>query len=155
MAFIVHRTVRPAEKFCWAYSNVLFIFLQGFHITIANSTCDAICHFRDEKGPGAEISDAIVSGIVTGDAPVSYWPIFFRVPSNSPRRLCESKLDPVYFSFLNCRICWTYQTSAQTAWHDLWTQCPQRAVTRPEGGRMGQSCAGGMHFVCWTAVIVI
>ena len=77
MAFIVHRTVRPAEKFCWAYSNVLFIFLQGFHITIANSTCDAICHFRDEKGPGAEISDAIVSEIVTGDAPVSYWPIFF------------------------------------------------------------------------------
>ena len=115
MAFIEHRTVRPAAKFCWAYSNVLFIFLQGFHITIANSTCDAICHFRDEKGPRAEISDAIASGIVTGDAPLSYWPIFFRVPSNNPRTLCESKLDPVYFSFLNWRICWTYQTSAQTA----------------------------------------
>ena len=26
---------------------------------------------------------AIVSGIVTGDAPVSYWPIFFSVPSNN------------------------------------------------------------------------
>ena len=77
MAFIEHRTVRPAAKFCWAYSNVLFIFLQGFHVTIANSTCDVICHFRDEKGPGAEISDAIVSEIFTGDAPVSYWPIFF------------------------------------------------------------------------------
>ena len=77
MAFIEHRTVRPAAKFCWAYSNVLFIFLPGFQITIANSTCDVICHFRDEKGPGAEISDAIASGIVTGDAPVCYWPIFF------------------------------------------------------------------------------
>ena len=77
MAFIVHRTVRPVAKFCWAYSNVLFIFLHGFHITTANSTCDAICHFTGEKGPGAEISDAIVSGIVTGVMPVSYWPIFF------------------------------------------------------------------------------
>ena len=26
---------------------------------------------------------AIVSGMVTRDAPVSYWPIFFHVPSNS------------------------------------------------------------------------
>ena len=32
---------------------------------------------------------AIVSGIVTGDAPVSYWPIFFSVPSNSPKRLSK------------------------------------------------------------------
>ena len=80
MAFIVHWTVRPAAKFCWAYSNVLFIFLQGFHITIANSTCDAICHFRDEKGPGAEISDAIVLGIVTGDTRRSAIGHFFFVP---------------------------------------------------------------------------
>ena len=33
---------------------------------------------------------AIVSGNVIGDAPVSYWPIFFPVPSNSPRSLYES-----------------------------------------------------------------
>ena len=33
---------------------------------------------------------AIVSGIATGDAPVSYWPIFSPVPSNHPRSLCES-----------------------------------------------------------------
>ena len=33
-----------------------------------------IYHFRNEKG--AEMRPAIVSGIVTGDAPVSYWPIF-------------------------------------------------------------------------------
>ena len=42
---------------------------------------------------------AIVSGIVTGDAPVSYWLIFFSVPSNSPRRLCEGLPGPISFSF--------------------------------------------------------
>ena len=36
----------------------------------------AIGHFRNEKGTGAEMRPAIVSGIVTGDAPVSYWPFF-------------------------------------------------------------------------------
>ena len=33
-------------------------------------------HFVNERGNGAEICPAVVSGIVTGDAPVSYWPIF-------------------------------------------------------------------------------
>ena len=43
---------------------------------------------------------AIVSGIVTGEAPlISYWPLFFPVPSNSPRSLCESKLGPVSYSW--------------------------------------------------------
>ena len=50
----------------------------------------AIRYFRNEKATGAEMRRAIVSGIVTGDAPVSYWPIFFRVPSNGPRSLCKS-----------------------------------------------------------------
>ena len=31
---------------------------------------------RNEKGTGAETRPAIVSGIVTGDAPVSIWPSF-------------------------------------------------------------------------------
>ena len=39
--------------------------------------------FRNGKGVGAEMRPAIVSGIVTGDTPVSYWPIF-------PRGLRES-----------------------------------------------------------------
>ena len=43
-----------------------------------------IRHFRNEKGTGAEIRPAIVSGIATGDAAVSYWPIFFPVARNSP-----------------------------------------------------------------------
>lgn len=50
-----------------------------------------IRHFRnDEKVTGAEMRPAIILSIVTGDAVVSYWPIFFPVACNSPKRLCES-----------------------------------------------------------------
>ena len=48
-----------------------------------------IYHFRNEKGTGAEMRPAIVSGMVTGDAPASYWPIFLPVPGNCPRGLYE------------------------------------------------------------------
>ena len=34
-----------------------------------------IVHFRNEKATGAEMRLAIVSGIVTGEASVSYWSI--------------------------------------------------------------------------------
>ena len=34
-------------------------------------------HFRNERKTGAEMYPVIVSGIVIGDAPVSYWPILF------------------------------------------------------------------------------
>ena len=37
---------------------------------------------------------AIVSGIVTENAPVSYWSIIFPVPSNNPRSLCEKLTRP-------------------------------------------------------------
>ena len=47
---------------------------------------------------------AVVSGIVTGDASVSYWPIFFLVSSNSRRCLCESLLGPVLFLLLKWRM---------------------------------------------------
>ena len=46
-------------------------------------------HVKNGKGTGAEMRPAIVSGIVTENAPVSYWPIIFPVPSNSLRSLCE------------------------------------------------------------------
>ena len=36
--------------------------------------------FRNEKGTGTEIRPAIVSGIITKDVPVSYWPIFLLSP---------------------------------------------------------------------------
>ena len=48
-----------------------------------------IGHLRNEKRTGTEMRPAIVSGS-TGDAPVNYWLIFYPVPSNGPRSLCES-----------------------------------------------------------------
>ena len=47
-------------------------------------------HFRNDKGTDAEMFPAIVSGMVTGDALVSYWSIFSLVLFDSPRSLCES-----------------------------------------------------------------
>ena len=35
-----------------------------------------ICHFRHKKRTGAKIRLTIVSGVVTGGAPVRYWSIF-------------------------------------------------------------------------------
>ena len=49
-----------------------------------------IRHLRNEKVIGTEMLPAIILSIVTGDALVSYWPIFFPVSSNSPKRLSES-----------------------------------------------------------------
>ena len=54
-----------------------------------------------------EMRPAVVSVIVTGHAPVSYWPILFLVPSNNPRSLCESELVPVSLSILKMRIGWS------------------------------------------------
>ena len=44
----------------------------------------------EKRAPGAEMRAAIVPGMVTRDAPVSYWPIFFLVLSKSSRSLCKS-----------------------------------------------------------------
>ena len=40
----------------------------------------AIGHFRNDRGTGAEMRPAIVSGSVTGDTPISYWPVLEIVP---------------------------------------------------------------------------
>ena len=56
---------------------------DGFGDAIALS----IRHLRNERGTGDELCPASVSGVVTEHAPVSYWPIFFPVPSNGPRSL--------------------------------------------------------------------
>ena len=37
--------------------------------------CKQIRRLRNEKATGAEMRPAIVCGIVTGESPVSYWPI--------------------------------------------------------------------------------
>ena len=50
-----------------------------------------IRHLINDKRTGAEMRRAIVSWTVsTGDAPVSYWPIFFPLPTNNRRKLRES-----------------------------------------------------------------
>ena len=47
--------------------------------------CFAIRHFSKKMATGAKMRPAIVSGIVTGEVQVSYWPI----PRNIPISLCE------------------------------------------------------------------
>ena len=59
--------------------------LQNGHI---GNKHKSIRHFKYEKGTGAEIRCAVVSGIV--NAPVSYWLIFVPVLRNSPRSLFDS-----------------------------------------------------------------
>ena len=44
-----------------------------------------IRHFRNNKGTGAEMRLAIVSGIVSGDTPVSCWSFFDLDPINSAK----------------------------------------------------------------------
>ena len=54
----------------------------------------AIGQFRSEKRTGAEMRPAIVSGSVTGDAPVSYWPVLEIVPE------LFAKVNSAQFPFL-------------------------------------------------------
>ena len=62
--------------------TTLFYLLTTMHSRQVSSPA-LIRNLRHEKGTGAKICPAIVSGIVTGDAPISYWPFWF------PRSLCE------------------------------------------------------------------
>ena len=58
---------------------------------ILSCTCPFLnCHLRHDKETGADLCAAIVSGIVTGDAPVNYWPIFSPILSKNLTSLCES-----------------------------------------------------------------
>ena len=61
--------------------------LEIFAVIVISFTL--IRHPGNEKETGAEMRPAIGSGIVTGHVSVSYRLIFFSVPSNSPRSLCE------------------------------------------------------------------
>ena len=58
---------------CWLLPGVKTGSLQSY-----------IRHFRKQKETGAEMRPAIVSGIATGDAPVSYWSIFSLTPVTIP-----------------------------------------------------------------------
>ena len=58
------------------------------HLKI-NSGC-ANSPLQEREASETKMQPASVSGIATGDKPVSYWPVFFSVPSYNPRSLCES-----------------------------------------------------------------
>ena len=73
--------------------DFIIIFQQCFCFscvwpTVRTPNVLGINHSRNEKGTGAEMRPAMVCGIVTGDAPVSYWPILSL--GISSRSLCES-----------------------------------------------------------------
>ena len=75
-----------------------------------------IRRFRKEKGNVVELPPAIFFfGIVTGDAPVSYWPNV-----NSPTSLCDGYLGPVSLSFLKWR--------QKISHHFLWILFPCRLL---------------------------
>ena len=64
-------------------NSVSLSFFFSMHVAMRLGTA-VLTTFRNEKGAGAEILPAMVSGIVAWDAPVSYWPIFFFVPGTVP-----------------------------------------------------------------------
>ena len=55
----------------------------------------------ETKRTRAEMRRAIVSGIVTGDAPVSYWSVF---PVTVPRVIAKVNSAQFLFSFLAWRV---------------------------------------------------
>ena len=61
-------------------------------------------YFRNNKETGAEKCPAIVSGIVTGDAPVSYWPIFSQSLVTVPEvfmKVKSAKFSSCFFFFFS------------------------------------------------------
>ena len=60
----------------------------------------SIRHFRNEKGTGAEMCPTIVSGIVSGDAPVNYWPF---VRQSDIATTCEFCRDVILKESEVCR----------------------------------------------------
>ena len=77
---------------CGVYSRMAFICnfasICAVYLRVAfNRINMVVCLFRNEKGIEAKMYPTIVSGIVTGDALVSYWPVFFSVPFQSHKSL--------------------------------------------------------------------
>ena len=73
----------PRQRSQWVNALTLCELQNGLLCKVG---CKKYIHnLRIEKGTGAKIK-------LTGDAPVSYWPVFYPVPSNNPRSLCEINL---------------------------------------------------------------
>ena len=96
----ITNTRTAATKAEWNLYNSIF-FCMTVTTTIGKLS---IRQFRNENGTWAELCPIIISGIVKGYEPVSYWPVFFPVLNSSLRSLCESSLGPVPFWFLKWRI---------------------------------------------------
>lgn len=75
---MLYRPRTSSELYC----NVIILSFK-----LNNLPAYLISHFRNERTTGAEMRSAIVSGIVTRNAPVSLFANFSAVPSNSPWRL--------------------------------------------------------------------
>lgn len=76
----------------------LYLAFEGMvcHQTKASTKAETwIRHYRYNKETGAEMRFAIVSGIVTEEAPVSYWP-FFLVPEVFAK--VNSSQFPLFYS---------------------------------------------------------
>ena len=93
----------PAKLLTWKALEILHDCRDNWITLFFWVDHSTICHFRHEMRTRAEMRPAVVSGTVTGDAPISQWS-FFPVPSNSPRIHCESHLDPVSLSFLKWQM---------------------------------------------------
>ena len=80
-------TVPSSQWFThYCFTVIGYIFEVCIHTTIL--------HVRNEKGTGADICPTIVSGIVTGDPPVSYWPIFFPCPYQQSQKSLRDLTQP-------------------------------------------------------------
>ena len=64
------------ERWGWEMKKFLWEHIKGYWISQRQLYADPICHFRNEKGSGAEMPPAVVSGMVTRETLLSYWSIF-------------------------------------------------------------------------------
>ena len=64
------------ERWGWEMKKFLWEHIKGYWIRQRQLYADLICHFRNEKGSGAEMPPAVVSGMVTRETLLSYWSIF-------------------------------------------------------------------------------
>ena len=64
------------ERWGWEMKKFLWEPIKGYWISQRQLYADPIYHFRNEKGSGAEMPPAVVSGMVTRETLFSYWSIF-------------------------------------------------------------------------------
>ena len=88
----IYLSLTTRRDFSWALSATVSEFMR-------------IRHYRNNKGTGAKMLPAIVSGIITGHEPVSYWLIFSLSLVTIPEVFAklDSSQFPI-FSFLTWQI---------------------------------------------------